>query len=200
MGQITIDTWLGSFLKNVCQQNPQIKTVVEIGTWDGMGSTNCIIQGLAASGKSDMKFVSLESHPSMYHSAIQAWEGRLPEWVSFVHGRILETEEMDSSELTSVERGWFEKDVRGMNSCPNVMDAIPAQIDLLLLDGGEFSTQIEFQKLKDRSKLIVLDDTNSRKCKAIRSHVLASPNKYHLVFDAPEVRVGVMGFEVLSDL
>ena len=197
MGQITMDTWLGSFLKDVCQQHPQIKTVVEIGTWDGMGSTNCIIQGLSASGKNDLKFVSLESHPSMYQSAVKAWEGKLPDWASLVHGRIVEEGDMDSSELNSDEQGWFEEDVRGMNTCPNVMDAIPTQIDLLLLDGGEFSTQSEFEKLKDRSKLIVLDDTNARKCKGIRSHVMSSPDKYRLVFDAPEVRGGVMGFEVI---
>ena len=48
-----------------------------------------------------------------------------------------------------------------------------------------------------KNSLIVLDDTNARKCKAIRSRVMASPDKYRLVFDAPEVRGGVMGFEVI---
>lgn len=197
MGQITTDTWLGSFLKDVCNQHPQIKTVVEIGTWDGMGSTDCIIQGLSTSDKSDIKFISLETNSAMYEVATNQWKDKLPAWASLVHGKIVEESDMDSTDLTNDEKTWFVDDLRALTTCPNVLDCIPKQIDLLLLDGGEFSTYSEFEKLKDRSSLIVLDDTNIRKCKGIRNHVIAYPEKYRIIFDFPNVRNGIMGVETI---
>jgi hypothetical protein len=198
MGQITIDTWLGSFLKDICQNHPDVKTVVEIGTWDGMGSTKCIIDGLLQSSKTDIKFISLESNPNMYSVACNAWNGKLPSWASLIHGRVLDAVDMDSSDLSDQEKVWFNEDLAGMETCPNVVDTLPDQIDLLLLDGGEFSTKSEFLKLISRSKVVILDDTNARKCKWIREQVLTNTTQYEVLFDAPHIRGGVMAFIVIK--
>jgi hypothetical protein len=194
MGQLTTDTWLGSYLMETCEKDSEVRTVVEIGTWDGMGSTNAIISGLQKSRKTDIRFVSLETNSSFYASACRSWQGKLPPWASLVHGRIIEQEDMDSSDLNGDEPKWFKEDMDAMSTCPNVLDLIPNSIDLLLLDGGEFGTKSEFLKLESRSKLIVLDDTLAKKCRWIREHVLSSPNKYSVVFDIPKIRNGVMAF------
>jgi hypothetical protein len=69
--------------------------------------------------------------------------------------------------------------------CPNVLSQIPKQIDLLILDGGEFSTYAEWVTLKDRSKIIMLDDTNVLKCKQIVSESSTSPD-YQLLTKSDE--------------
>lgn len=44
-----------------------------------------------------------------------------------------------------------------------LLDQIPTQIDLLLLDGDDLSTDAEFDALWRRCRVIALDDTNERK-------------------------------------
>lgn len=196
MGQITIDSWFGNFLYQICKTTPDIRTVVEIGTWDGMGSTDCIIRGLQESNRDNISFVSLEANESMHNAAVSAWKNRLPQWASLVHGRIVEESDMDFSELSEQEIAWFAGDVDSMRTCPNALSMIPKNIDLLFLDGGEFTTQAEYSMLSSRASVVVLDDSTSRKCRNIRQAVISSKEKYSLLFDYPEIRAGVMGFKI----
>ena len=48
---------------------------------------------------------------------------------------------------------------------------LPDIFDVLLLDGGEFTTYYEFQILKNKCKIIMLDDTNTNKCKLIVNEI-----------------------------
>jgi hypothetical protein len=198
MGQITIQSEFGNLLKEICKHDSTIRTVVEIGTWDGMGSTECVIRGLQESDKTDIFFVSLECNPEMHKTACDSWKENLPDWAVLLHGRIVDIDEMDSSDLTDQEKNWFQQDVDNITSSPNVLHLVPDKIDMLILDGGEFTTKSEFLKLVDRSRMIVLDDTKIRKCKWIREQVLSDTDRYKLIFDAPEYRNGVMIFSVNS--
>ena len=53
---------------------------------------------------------------------------------------------------------------------------LPEVFDVILLDGGEFTTYYEFQLLKNRCKILMLDDINVDKCKLIVSEILADPS------------------------
>ena len=44
---------------------------------------------------------------------------------------------------------------------------LPSIFDVILLDGGEFTTYYEFQLLKNRCKILMLDDINVSKCTLI---------------------------------
>ena len=79
----------------------------------------------------------------------------------------------------------------------NVLNKIPEKIDLLLLDGGEFSTYSEWLKLKDRSTIIMLDDTTATKCKKINDELKSSEN-YTLIFETSENN-GFSVFEKIND-
>lgn len=198
-GQIQRGTKFGNILYDLCQKNPDIKTVIEIGTWYGAGSTECIISGLNDSKKEQITFITLETNKQMYNVAVDWWKNKLPSWAQIIHGRIVDLNEMDSHNLGyqhQDEAKWFEEDKKSLSSCPNVLDQIPEKIDLLFLDGGEFTTDSEFYKLKDRSKIIILDDTLTRKCKNIRTHVLNNESKYKILFDDQSCRNGIMGFEI----
>ena len=197
-GQIQLNDKLGEMLYNLCFANQNIKTVVEIGTWYGGGSTKCIIFGLSNSKKLDASFISLESNKKMYNVAVEAWADKLPKWAKLINGCVINENEMDSQNLGYQhpnEAEWFEEDKNALLSCPNVLLELPEKIDLLFLDGGEFSTNAEFWKLKDRSNIIILDDTTARKCCSIRKYVIGNPLEYKILFDDPSFRNGIMGFE-----
>lgn len=197
LGQIELGTPFGNLLYNICNTKPEVKTVVEIGTWHGMGSTKCLIQGLIDSGKADVSFISLEANPKMYAVAINCWKGILPYWAKLIHGRIVEMNELDVENLGSDhpdEANWLEEDTTAMMSCNNVLNELPAHIDFLFLDGGGFTTMAEFEKLKDRSAVIFIDDTNTRKGRKIRDIVFNDPETYQVVVDDINYRNGVMGF------
>ena len=59
---------------------------------------------------------------------------------------------------------------------------------MLILDGGEYSTYPEFKKLKDRTTIFVLDDTNTLKCMRIRQELLTE--KYQIIYDNLQERNG----------
>lgn len=196
-GQIRLGSPFGSWLYQFCKEEPSVQTVVEIGTWRGMGSTECLIRGLMDSYKPFVSFTSLESNPEMHATAVSLWQGKLPNWAKLVHGRILEIDELIVEDLCSEhpdEAKWLQEDKNAMNSCPNVLHSLPNFIDFLFLDGGGFSTRTEFEKLKNRSKIIALDDTTNRKCKKIREMVISMPNDYQIILDDPSNRTGVMAF------
>jgi Ni2+-binding GTPase involved in maturation of urease and hydrogenase len=200
-GQVTMQTELGILLHNLCKQNDWIHSVVEIGTWYGMGSTKCIIEGLKESNRdgSRLSFISLEIRKQMYDVATDNWKGNLPEWARLIHGRIVELEEMDMDghgmdSGIEIEDKWLEEDRAAMRSCENVFHLIPQSIDLLFLDGGGYTTTSEFYKLKDRSTIIVIDDTNTIKGKKIRDTLLQNQKDYDILIDEPKVRNGIICF------
>lgn len=198
LGQIELGTEYGNFLYNFCKNQSEILTVVEIGTWRGMGSTKCFIQGLMDSKKEGVSFYSLEINREMYDVACQCWEGKLPSWAKLIHGSIVGVDEMEVEKLKSIDSEkikWFEEDKRCISSCPNVLDQLPESIDLLFLDGGGFTTEREFEKLKDRSMLIAVDDSLCPlKGKKIREIAMQSPDQYEIIIDAPNLRGGMILF------
>jgi tyrosine-protein phosphatase YwqE len=82
-------------------------------------------------------------------------------------------------------REWYDNDLEKMKTSKNVLSEIPKEIDLLILDGGEFSTYPEWNKLKNRTKIVVLDDTNYHKCSKIVQEILDDVNykSLHVVKD-----------------
>lgn len=194
MGQITLQTELGQVLYSLCRNRQDVSTVVEIGTYDGLGSTDCIIRGLANSCRTGVRFLSIEADHKRYRESVQNWSGLLPSWAHIMHGRIVEPDEMDASNLNSQEREWYSQDEKAFSSCLNIVDSLPQTIDLLFLDGGEFSTRSEFEKLCSRSRIVVLDDSIHRKGRDIRNTVLSS-EEYRILFDKPYINNGILAFE-----
>ena len=172
----------------------EVSRIVEIGTWNGQGSTKLICLGVSQKSKierSKVQFHGYEIHPGMFKKAL-----RIQERFSFLHlhhGSIVKSSELDSHELTPIESVWFDADKKLIDECPNVLDTIPNSIDLLVLDGGEFSTFAEFLTLRPRvSTWIVLDDTNVRKCNKV-VEILKKDTEFNLVFESKE-RNGVAIF------
>lgn len=89
---------------------------------------------------------------------------------------------------------WNEVDVLNMQCCKVFLERqnIPNVFDVILLDGGEFTTYFEFQLLKDRCRLLLLDDINVDKCKKIVEEIRANPKKWTIVKEDNFTRNGFM--------
>lgn len=103
-----------------------------------------------------------------------------------IHGSIVDQHELDVEDLLGDEKEWIRQDIEMMKSCRNVLSDLPLHFDLVILDGGEFSTYAEFKKLEGRiSRYLILDDTETRKCRRILKEIELS-DKYEVIFQSSE--------------
>lgn len=199
-GQINLDSKLGKIIYNIVK-DVKIKNIVEIGTWNGYGSTQCIRKSIIDNNKKDYLVYSLEINENMYN--IAKLNHDLPKFHLLLGKIITETDLnwFDWDEYFNSNDGyydgvlskrkWLEEDIQNMNKVENVLELIPKDIDLLILDGGEFSTYPEYIKIGNRSKVIILDDTNVFKCDRIRKELIES-NHYEILYDDLNDRNGFL--------
>jgi hypothetical protein len=185
-GQILNGSLFATWLTNVISENKP-KTIVEIGTWKGLGSTKVIIDSIIVN-KLKTEFISLESNKNFYETAVGNLVG-LSNHVKLIYGRVIEQSDIlqfvNENVLTPEMNDWLSADLRDYDSCPHVLNLLPNEIDFLLLDGGEFSTYKEWKVLKDRTKIVALDDSLVLKCFKIRQELLQD-NNYELIVDSKD--------------
>jgi hypothetical protein len=117
--------------------------------------------------------------------------------IHFLFGSILKPSEIPTVEQISHKQGfikeWYDQDVQAITTSACVLDQIPSEIDMLILDGGEYTTYAEFVILKSRTKIVFLDDTTTFKCSLIRQELLVDP-AYLCVADVVNDRNGYAVF------
>lgn len=195
-GQILNNDLLGQIIYNLTKRE-DINTIFEIGTWYGLGSTKCVIDGIIDS-KVNKNFISIELYTEMFEIAKKNLESYL-DYVKLLCSTIINYDDIfwfnfEDLDQTQYLRQWYDDDTIRIKSAENLLTQVQDKIDLLILDGGEFSTYPEWLKLKNRSRIIVLDDTNVLKCKKIREELL-SDSEYKVLFDEPFNRNGFSVFE-----
>lgn len=197
-GQISPEGVVGSGIVHFLKTHP-IKSVVEIGTWNGHGSTTCILNALQE--KQDVTFLSLECNREKQAYAMRHLEPRLTKGTALIWGTILREDEIANLDSIFPEyrtnsefQRWHRLDIENMRECPYVFDSLPETIDFLLLDGGEFTTYFEFLKLISRcTQYIALDDVHASKCRKIREILQQTPEWNEIAY-VPE-RNGFSLFE-----
>lgn len=184
-GQITPDSVFGQLLTKYAQD---AETIVELGTFTGEGSTLCLHQIL----RLNAVIYTVEIDPEMFQRAKDGW-GDVGNIV-FLCGRVSET--FDDYEHPG---GESMRKTLGYDFCrdqffkaPKVLDQLPAKIDTLLIDAGEFSATGELDALMDRcTGVIALDDTNPTVAhKNVRNRELLLKLGWTVLHDAPEDRNG----------
>lgn len=160
------------------------KHIVEIGTWMGLGSTKRIIDSM----EDDANFISIESNYNFYMIAKNNLSNFLNK-VNLLYGTIVTDKEVNQfvsdKNLTEEQKKWLSEDLENISKCENVLEKIPSNIDFLLLDGGEFSTYAEWNKLKKRTKVVALDDIRELKTKEIYDELINDVN-YELVIETSD--------------
>jgi hypothetical protein len=179
LGQINPNDKCGQTLAHYVRTN-QLANIVDIGTWNGMGSTLCFLVGLQ--GNTTTQLITLEINREKVENAkknLQPYIGTTN--TDFVWGSVISSDEIVDMPTIFPEfvantefQRWHSIDVANIDASPNVLHLIPETIDFILFDGGEFTTYYEFMKLFPRCvKFIALDDVLVSKCAKIRAFLSA---------------------------
>ena len=152
--------------------DPAYHTFLEVGTWNGLGSTQSFAKGFRQ--RTDpYVFYSLECNEekSMHAASLYRDEPHMQ-----ILNEVLWNEEPADFYTTFPEcltderfKQWNTIDLLNMKACPVFLARtdLPAIFDVVLLDGGEFTTYYDYQCIKERCKVLLLDDTLTEKCKRI---------------------------------
>jgi len=180
---------LSNWIKKLCEK-PCNKIILEVGTWNGCGSTRVFINSLLNCNK-DWQFYSLECNPekSKYardlynHKNVHIlneclWTGDLPEQILHIHPVL------EDNELYQI---WHTTDMDNMKKCKQHMTL--DFYDIIFLDGGEFTTYNDYLVIKDICKYLILDDTKTDKCKKIVEELMMD-NTWDLIHEDKETRNG----------
>jgi hypothetical protein len=179
-GQILPDSRFGKLLTALTKET---KTIVEIGCWRGGGSTKCISLGLV--------------HPDQQVWAIDADRDCLNKCryyykkeprIMFRQGTICNEKLLLPKLEDPTTWPYWESDRAIVVKRLPLIDLLPPEIGLLLLDGGDYSTHGDFELLHPRSHFIALDDTNTVKNKIVRQRCLDVG--WRVLADHPDERNG----------
>jgi hypothetical protein len=200
MGQVGTDSAFGRYLTTVAD-NLRYHTFVDVGTWDGQGTTQRLVTG--SKGRTDIRILSYETNLRFYRKAVEFYTP-LPPGLELYHGSLHKNslmlpQEIESHPLFSKVRDHYylhySQDQVDYRESPCVVDSLPSSVDVIVLDGGEFSTTEDWEVLKTRNPWIAaLDDTAVIKCQAIREELLNDP-RYIVIHDHSEDRNGWAVFE-----
>ena len=185
IGQITFDTELGKKLYDYAQDE-KIKTYLEIGTWNGLGSTKCFIEGFKKR-KTEFKFYSLECNKGKSDYAKQLYSDI--ENV-FILDQVLLNEipsnmyEIFPVLLTDENLSYINK-LDFQNMADKEIFEEKEWYDFIFLDGGEFTTWFEYNIIKDKCTILALDDVNTFKCRKIVEE-LKSSNHWKVLHESNE--------------
>ncbi len=190
-GQISRNNLIGDYLYKTAS-NPDIKNILEIGTWNGLGSTKCIVDGLKIRKTNDCAFYSLECNSEKVEMAKKHYKdiknvfilnevllNNMPSDIYHVFPELKDNEML---------KHWNDVDFDNMKDKPLFFNRndLPAAFDLILLDGGEFTTWYEYLEIKDKCRILALDDTNVAKCKRIVEEIKADTSKWKIILDSNE--------------
>jgi hypothetical protein len=187
-GQILPSSEMGQYLYKIALM-PYYKYFLEVGTWKGNGTTRCVTMGLIErqeNGLDDFHFWSIESNQDFHKEACQLWDPKGLPFLHLLYGKLHTDGLMDKESIVTDPQFqdiashfylWYEQDQKDYAKCPYLPASLfPPTIDVLILDGGEFSGYADWLALKEKSpKVVCLDDTLCLKNKKVFAELLNDP-------------------------
>jgi predicted O-methyltransferase YrrM len=180
IGQINLTNEFGKKLSHIAK-NTDYNTFLEIGTWNGLGSTVCIYEGLK--NRSDnWTFFSLETNIDKLSFAKNFHKNNK---IIFSNNTILSKipsyDEIISILDKNIVKEWYDNDYHNIKNAEYFFNNYNVdQFDVVLLDGGEYYTYFEYLAIKDNTKILCLDDINTIKCSKIYNELINDDNWYIL--------------------
>ena len=184
-GQIKLQSPRGSLIYDFIIKN-DIENVLDIGTWNGLGSTTILYNALKVK-KKPFRLLSIETDKIAYKNAKKNLKDKSE--ISLLLGRIIEIDELPSPKSIDFEKHnldsknveWFYQDVRRYKKTKNIFPALDSEYDFILFDGGEFSTFAEFKKLYERTKYFGLDDVETYKQYEVLKFINTHKKEFELI-------------------
>ncbi len=199
-------------------QLPNMRNMLELGTWYGGGSSLCLARGLqaanarekAAGGAGDRLLVTIEAFEEAHEHARKTLAG-YP--VRLVLGTTVPLADVPTADQVAADggvccgtprsewEGWLEGERANMAKFNNPQLAPLCalfQFDFVLIDAGEFAGNAEWRIVRDACKprVVALHDTHTYKTRKVLQELSAAQD-WRLVSrgDPPEMEAGWAIFE-----
>jgi len=195
VGQIS-DGLFSELIKEYAKDQSN-KTFLEIGTWNGLGSTKQFVDMLKTRSD-DYVFYSLECNSEKSSDARNLYVSEHK--VHILNEVLFNNEPNNFYDIfpqclsNTMYKEWHRVDMENMKKCKIFLERtdLPEIFDVVLLDGGEFTTYFEYQLIKDRCKYLLLDDINVAKCTKIVEEIKSEPEKWMIIQENRYSRNGFM--------
>ena len=196
-GQIKFDSPMGKVIAQYAKDT-RFTNFLEIGTWNGGGSTYCFAKGFENRIES-FQFASLEINEEMYNEAKEKYKNI--SYVNLYKARILKDQELPPINnllefFEDVRYDWLKDDMTSFFKT-SYFDIEQFNPEVVLLDGSEYLTYLEFKKLYLTTKVFILDDINTEKCKKIVEELENNSNWIMKFYERKE-RNGWAVYELIS--
>jgi len=191
-GQIDDKTSGGKLIYEFIQKF-DIQNVLEIGTWNGLGST-LVIHNALASKDLKFSFTSIETDKIAYNYARKNLKN-FP--IDLKLGRLIDIEDLPDPSLIDFRKHnlnpknveWFYQDLRRYKKTKKINSYLKDQYDFIFFDGGEFSTFAEFKFLHSRTQYFGLDDIHTYKQYEVLDFIKKNQNKFELIETADKLSI-----------
>jgi len=205
-GQINMNNEFGKQIYLICKhyKRNEPKCIVEIGSWNGQGSTICIMNAIHNQPKSSL--YSFEADKPFADKAVEYWNSISDTYhnvknILHIINATLHRQLAPKEDIIKMygDIPHYEKHYIGEQILLNSAQLYPikdniSNVDIIILDGGEYTTMEDFNILITyKPKYVILDDTKSFKCNKIKS-LLLHGDEYKCIFDSSE-RNGCAIFE-----
>lgn len=186
-GQIKLSQPFGQWISKIAADT-RFQRYLEIGTWNGRGSTYCFQDGFMQ--RSDAPTLrSYEIHAERVAEARNVW-AHVPQ-IHVIHGRVLQDSQCPTyrevvKTFPEVVEPWHADDIRNFFQCAYVP---PNDPEVVLLDGAEYLTQFEFDRVFNKMPSVcvyMLDDTCAAKTYQINEYLRAQPEWTRIAYSDTE--------------
>lgn len=174
-GQVRLTQELGQWISRYAADE-RFSRYLEIGTWNGRGSTCCFYDGFTKR-TSPYSLQSYEISSERFQEAHALWKA-VPS-IQILHGRVLQDHECPTIETVRsmfprMTSAWHAEDIMNFWSTRYIPPNSP---EVVLLDGAEYLTYFEFESMKsmDSIRVFLLDDTRVDKCRSVCAYLEAHP-------------------------
>lgn len=178
------------------------ETVLEIGSFDGLGSTQVFIEALRHA--SDPRMVCLETDPTRYRQLLLHTAGH--PWVRCLCQPSISRESLTASDFERdvwqspynrlfyphdlVASWWLDTQAYYAQGRPGYLETTADAFDVILVDGDEFSGYDDYRLAKSRCRCLMLDDVfHAYKCNRAHAELAADP-EWRLEWSSAAVRNG----------
>lgn len=168
MGEINSIDKFGRIIIDIVKKY-NLQKVLEIGSWDGTGSTQCFIQGMKGLKNPDLTCIEIKEE--RYKQLVENTQ-QYP-WVKCINQTTIslkalidnDFEELWSSPYNHIQsekalaESWYREDIDSITqSTTGFLEIDDTFYDGVLIDGSEFFGYSEFLLVKDRCNVLFLDD------------------------------------------
>ena len=207
--EITLHDALGVTLYRTVLDK-KLNKILELGSWSGEGSTRCFVEAMMQLDSAYKRLDCVEVFPDKFAHLTKLYEN-----VPFVHCHnksSISFEELVYKDFDDVwnspynnipkhihskgtVKSWYDVDVAAIKKAESMQLSTLGEYDGVFIDGSEFTGYSEFLLIKDKARVIFLDDVHQAfKCYEVHSKLENDPN-WRCLVNAPYSRNGFSVFE-----